>query len=84
MSQPQIGARMSGKVVKRRYAAGSKSDHEAVMLETPDGTFKLTRMGGNPFADPELEKLVGREITGTGNVSRNQFILTDWTVTSGG
>lgn len=84
MNQPQIGARLSGKVVRQRYAAGSKSDHTAVMLETADGTFKLRRMGGNPFSDPELEKLVGCEIAGTGNVTNNQFILTDWTVTSGG
>jgi hypothetical protein len=84
MNKPQIGARLSGKVVKQRYAAGSKSDHTAVMLETPDGTYKLVRMGGNPFRDPELEKLVGHRIAGVGNVSRNQFILTDWTVTDGG
>lgn len=84
MSQTQIGAHLSGKVVRKRYGAGSKSDHVAVMLETPAGTYKLTRMGGNPFSDPELDKLVGSEIDGVGNVSRNQFILTDWTVTNGG
>lgn len=83
MTKPQIGARLSGKVIKKRYGAGSKSDHMAVMLETTGGTFKLVRMGGNPFADPELDKLVGSEIDGVGNVSRNQFILTGWTVQPG-
>jgi hypothetical protein len=81
MNQSQIGAHLSGKVVKRRYGAGSKSDYMAVMLETPDGAFRLARLGGNPFSDPELDKLVGRQIDGVGNVSRNQFFLTGWTVT---
>jgi hypothetical protein len=83
MQPAQIGAHLSGKVVKRRYGAGSKSDHMAVMLETPDGMFRLARMGGNPFSDPELNKLVGHQIDGVGNVSRNQFTLTNWTVTDG-
>jgi hypothetical protein len=84
MSQTQIGAHLSGKVVKKRFGEGSKSDHMAVMLETSAGVYKLRRPGGNPFSDPELEKLVGSEIEGVGNVSRNTYILTDWTVTSGG
>lgn len=79
-----ISTKISGKVVRKHYAAGSKSDHMAVMLETPKGTFKLSRPGGNPFSDPELENLVGSEIEGAGNVAGNLFILRDWTVTSTG
>lgn len=75
----KIGVKLSGKVVRVRYAPGSKSDHLAVMLETPDGRFKLTRPGANPFSDPELESLVGTQIEGAGNVSGNQFIMTKWT-----
>ncbi len=84
MNPPKTSTRLSGKVVMQRFAAGSKSDHGAVMLETAEGTFKLRRRGGHPFADPELEKLVGCVIAGTGDVTHNQFILADWTVTSGG
>jgi hypothetical protein len=84
MNQTQIGMHLSGKVTRQRYAAGSKSDHSAVMLETPSGLYKLTRLGGNPFSDPELERLVGCEIDGVGNVSRNQFILTNWTIRAAG
>ena len=74
----RIGAKLRGKVVRMRYAPGSKSDHTAVMLDTAEGQFKLRRPGGNPFSDPELESLVGSEIEGAGNVSGNHFILTDW------
>lgn len=81
MNPIQIGAHLSGKVVKQRYGSGSKSDHLAVMLETSNGLYKLMRMGGNPFSDPELDKLVGHQINGVGNVTHNQFILTDWDVT---
>jgi hypothetical protein len=77
-----MGVHLHGKVVKQPVAVGSKSDHVAVLLETADGTFKLRRRGGNPFVDPVLEKLVGSEISGTGDVTHNQFIMADWTVTS--
>ena len=76
----RTGATLRGKVVMSRYAAGSKSDHMAVMLSTPEGEFKLRRPGGNPFNDPELEGLVGQEIEGAGNIAGNLFIMKDYTV----
>ena len=51
-----------GTVVRQRVGAGSKSDHQAVCLDTGDQVFKLTRHGGNPFSDPELDRLVGSRI----------------------
>ena len=49
--------RYHGKVIRQRLATGSKSEHQAVVLLTPDGPLKLRRPGGNPFVDPELEQL---------------------------
>ena len=64
-----------GKVTRRPYAAGSKSEHEAVMLVTDEGEFRLQIKGGNPFHDPALERLVGRQIEAEGIVAGPAFIL---------
>ncbi len=71
--------RYSGKVTKRRWAAGSKSEHEAVCLETDTKVFKLRRAGGNPFQDAELEKLVGMnvEVEGTA-LDASTVLVTSW------
>ena len=73
-----------GKVVRQEFGAGSKSEHPAVMLLTPQGPLKLRRPGGNPFRDPELEKLVGREIDCEGEIHQGQLLLTRWKVIAAG
>ena len=69
-----------GKVARRPFAAGSKSDHSAVVLLTPEGPLKLRRPGGNPFQDPELDKLVGQEIVCDGEIHSGQLMLSQWNV----
>jgi hypothetical protein len=69
-----------GTVARHPFAAGSKSEHEAIVLLTPDGPLKLRRPGGNPFRDPELERLVGQEIAGEGEIHAGQLIMKQWDV----
>lgn len=69
-----------GTVSRQQFAPASKSEHAAVVLLTSEGPLKLRRIGGNPFKDPELEKLVGREIRGEGEVHAGQLMLSDWEV----
>lgn len=77
----QGGRRISGNVIRKEVAAGSKSEREAVVLRTKDGEeLLLRRLGGNAFADPQLDDLVGRSITGEGQVAGNTFILKSWKV----
>ncbi|MDQ3254977.1 MAG: hypothetical protein M3R15_13915 [Acidobacteriota bacterium] len=71
---------VSGQVVKKLYAVGSKSEHQATFLETPTGTYILRRRDGNPFYDPELEKLVEKAIRCTGVLTNNTLIMSNWTV----
>ncbi|HMH32619.1 MAG TPA: hypothetical protein VK543_06285 [Puia sp.] len=68
---------LTGKVVLKKFAPGSKSEHDAVYLECGEGSFVLRRMGGNPFHDPELHKLVGKQITATGIVNQSLFLAKD-------
>jgi hypothetical protein len=72
--------KFQGKVVRHPFAIGSKSEHQAVALLTSEGPLKLRRAGGNPFVDPELEKLVGREIDCDGEMHQGQLLMTRWNV----
>jgi hypothetical protein len=74
---------ITGKIVKKGFARGSKSEHEAVYLETKDGSYKLKRMGGNPFRDDTLEQLVGKHVTVVGKIDDYQFIATEVKEVSG-
>jgi hypothetical protein len=74
----------SGRVVKRTYAPGSKSEREAVMLVTDEGEYLLRRQGGNPFSDPELEDLVGRRVRAEGVLHASSFIISRWQVIDSG
>jgi hypothetical protein len=72
-------AKVSGTVARSRIAPGSKSDHVGVVLRADDGKeYVLRRAGGNAFRDDELEKLVGKTITGDGVIAGNTFIVDDW------
>lgn len=79
---PDMGAvekRITGLVERERISPGSKSDHVGVVLRAPDGSrYILRRMGGNAFRDEELERLVGKTITGSGFVTGTTFIMKDW------
>ncbi len=70
----------SGSVVKRPFAKGSKSERVAIFLVTSEGDYVLRRQGGNPYRDPELERLVGKEIRCTGLVTGYTLLVSDYTV----
>jgi len=66
---------LRGEVTRRRYAPGSKSEHDSVMIVTDQGEYRLRRRGGNPFNDPSLDELVGKRIEAAGIVAGPSFIL---------
>ena len=67
-----------GRVVSKPVAVGSKSEREAVVLETDSGEFVLRRAGGNPFHDPQLAVLVGKTIEATGTLHGYTLIMSQW------
>jgi len=73
---------LEGRVVRKRINIGSKSEHDAAVLITDEGEFKLRLQGGHPFADPSVQALVGKRIRGEGFVSAGQFIMTRYDVVS--
>ena len=74
---------LTGRVVRKRLSAGSKSEHEALVLQTPDGAeYALRRQDGNPFNDPVLDPLEGRVIACEGRVREGLVILISWKIVS--
>ena len=61
-SQPVPVTKLRGKVSRGTYAKGSKSEREALFVETSDGRFVLRRKGGPAFADTKLERYFGHEV----------------------
>ena len=72
---------IKGKVVKEVFAKGSKSERPAVILDTGKKRYVLRRQGGNAFSDPDLDKLVGKNISATGNVTGYTLIMSNWNET---
>jgi hypothetical protein len=73
--------RITGIVIHKQIAPGSKSDHVGVVLRADDGReYVLRRIGGNAFRDDELEKIIGETITGTGLVTGRTFLMNDWNI----
>jgi len=67
-----------GTVERKQVAKGSKSEHEAVVLNTGDQHIVLRRLGGNPFSDPELERLVGKRIRAHGAQHGPALVMETW------
>ena len=53
---------LTGAVVRGPFGTGSKSERDAVWLETADGRFVLRRKEGPSYNDPALEKYVGKRV----------------------
>lgn len=67
---------IAGEVVKQLTSAGSKSEHQSVMLKTEKEEYKLRIPGGNPFHDERLETMVGLKVEITGKLMSTVNVLT--------
>ena len=59
---PQRVEGVTGAVVRRPFGTGSKSEHEAVWIETSMGRFVLRRKDGPTFGDRALDRYVGKRV----------------------
>jgi hypothetical protein len=53
---------LRGRVTQGEYGKGSKSEREAVFIETSGARYILRRKAGPVFGDTELARFVGHEI----------------------
>lgn len=66
-----------GKVVVQKFGSGSKSEHDAVYLDTGKEKYRIKKKGGNPFYDASLHDLVGKTIKVEGNITPYFFEITN-------
>lgn len=76
----QVRIELTGKVTKGDFSKGSKNEHTAMFLETSDGSYVLRRAGGNPFADPALQKLEGKIVCAKGIIDDKTFFASEFKV----
>jgi len=68
----------TGRVVARVVNRGSKSEHSAAFLETPDGALRLKRRAAPPFHDRVLLRLAGSTVRCRGTVENGVLVLSRW------
>ena len=64
-----------GRVTESSYAKGSKSEHNAIFIETPDNRYVLRRKSGHAFSDPHLKRYVGHEVECDGFLIGNTLLV---------
>jgi hypothetical protein len=69
---------IDGQVTKHLTAKGSKSERQAVFLDTEEGSYVLRRRGGHPFVDKVLNGLVGKTIHCKGVLTKHTLIMSEW------
>lgn len=69
-----------GTVKRKLIRRGTKSEHQALVLVTPEGEYKLRRVDGNPFHDEMLDELEGNRVRCTGELDGNEIILDYWKI----
>lgn len=53
---------LHGRVMLGLYGKGSKSEREAIFMETATDSYVLRRKTGPVFGDPELTQYIGHEV----------------------
>lgn len=61
-STPQKITGLRGKVIQDRYGSGSKSERNAIFLETDSNKYLLRRKTGPVFGDKALEDIIGSTV----------------------
>jgi len=69
-----------GTVKRKLIRRGTKSEHQALVLVTPEAEYKLRRSGGNPFWDETLAELEDRQIRCTGELDGNEIFMSSWKI----
>lgn len=68
---------LKGVVIIQKFAEGSKSEHDAVYLDTGKKQYRLKKRGGNPFYDESLHKLIGHLVILKGILNPYFFEITE-------
>jgi hypothetical protein len=53
---------MHGRITQGSYGKGSKSEHEAIFIETPNARYVLRPKTGHAYSDTKLRQFIGHEV----------------------
>ncbi len=67
-----------GRVVRQLVNEGSKSERNAVLLETEGGSYVLRRRGEAAYGDAGLDELVGASIQAEGTAIGSTLLMDRW------
>jgi hypothetical protein len=62
-TRPRRVTGLTGLVTRGPFATGSKSEREAIWLETDEGRFVLRRKDGPSFGDRSFDGFVGQRVS---------------------
>ena len=65
---------ISGTVIQKTFAKGSKSEHEAIYIVTDQGEFVLRKKDDNPFENKALLSFVGKKVQADGTLKDYLFL----------
>ncbi len=65
---------ISGLVVQKAFARGSKSEHNALYIDCGDHEYILRRLNANPFQDDLLLSFKGKTVVAKGVLTNNTFL----------
>ncbi len=69
---------VKGQVTRKLFSPGSKSEHPAVVLRADGAEYVLRRVGANPFVDPVMDALVGKDVEINGDVQGYNLMVKSW------
>ena len=78
---PQRVEAITGAVVRAPFGTGSKSERDAIWLDTGDRRLVLRRKDGPSYGDQALDKFVGKRVTCDGFVVGYTLLAEQITVT---
>lgn len=68
---------ISGKISLELFGKGSKSEHNAVFIQTETNKFRLRKKGGNSFYDKELHDSVDKTVTLKGEPLNDDLFIVE-------
>jgi len=65
---------ITGKITIRPFAKGSKSERDAVYIDTDKGSYVLQKTDENPFERSPLHELEGKTVQAVGELDKYLFL----------
>lgn len=66
--------KVKGTIIAGRFGDGTKSEHDAIYLQTEKARYVLRLAGSNPFENTELQSMIGKQVIASGTLKSYLFL----------